>query len=152
MVKTTLEKLVADRLVAIRIEIIELAASNKGTPAARRKKCLELFDEMEAAKRMLANADKPSMGDFSEYAAPVDAIVAYLKRRREPTTEVEIIDSILEGGYRGGRESYRYNLDKAIKNLLTGTGAKGKNGLKGDIRGLIGLKDWPDDHFRRPNS
>jgi hypothetical protein len=74
--------------------------------------------------------------------------VYYLKERGKPAKEDEIIDTILAGGYRGGRQTYRYNLDKAIKNLLTGSGARGKYGLKGDVRGLIGLKDWDDTSLR----
>jgi hypothetical protein len=115
MARTVLESLVADRLEAIRAEIVDLAASGEGTPAERRKRAMALFEESDAGQRMLANLDKPVQGDYSEYDSPTDAIVAYLRRRKRPALENDIIDTILAGGYRGGGASYRYNLDKAIK-------------------------------------
>ena len=51
MTKTVLESLVADGLEAIRAEIVDLAASDKGTAAERRSKALEPQGEYSKYKR-----------------------------------------------------------------------------------------------------
>src|SRR6516225_7862287 len=102
MAKAGLESLVADRLRAIRDEIVDLAASNEGTPGERRRKALALFDDLDVGQRMLANAQPQRIvGGFTEDRDPSEAVVAYLEQRGKPATIAPAV--FLLAKWRSGR-------------------------------------------------
>jgi hypothetical protein len=148
--KTLSEKKVEQWRGEILAELVALAESDEGTGRERRRKALELIDELKVTDRMLSNIKpSPTMGNYTVFRDPSDAVVAFLRDLGRPATEDEIIDGVFEGGFRGGeKDEHRHSVDLAIRNRLTGTGCHNeKLGLKGDIRGLIGLREWDDSLF-----
>jgi hypothetical protein len=143
--KTTSEKRAEQWRQDILAGLVDLAESSEGAPAERRRKAVELVEELKVTDRMLSSArPAPIHGDYSAMRDPSEAVVAFLRDHGRPATEDEIIDGVFEGGFRGGdRDNHRLSVDLAIRNRLTGTGRNHEQlGLKGDIRGMIGLKEW----------
>lgn len=157
--KSNTEKRAEKWLNDLYAQLVDLAGSCEGTPVERRKKALEAIEDVKLTLRMLSSVKPPAaIGDFTLYRDPSAVVRAYLESRGKPATKDEIIDGVFEGGYRGGdKDNFRYTVDQAIRNRLSGTGNKNpKFGLKSnlkmpdgkyDIRGLIGLKDWDDSLF-----
>ena len=150
--KSLAEKKAEQRLAELYGELVELAASCEGSPGERRKKAIEAIENLKITLKMLsAVRPSPVVGNYSSCSDPSEAVVNFLRNRGWPATEIEIIDGVFQGGFRGGdEENHRLSVDLAIRNRLTGTGSKNKKfGLKGNICGLIGLKDWDDAMFKQ---
>jgi hypothetical protein len=148
--KTLSEKKAEQWRSEILSQLADLAESAEGTGTERRRKAFELIEELKVTDRMLSSArPAPVTGDYSGCKDPSEAVVAFLRNHGKPATEDEIIDGVFEGGFRGGdRDNHRLSVDLAIRNRLTGTGRRHEEfGLKGDIRGPIGLSDWDDGLF-----
>ena len=149
--KTLSEKRAEQWRSEILAELVSLAESDEGTGEDRRRKALELVEELKVTDRMLSSArPSPTLGNYSTFRDPSDAVVAFLRDHGRPATEEEIIDGVFEGGFRGGEKAdHRLSVDLAIRNRLTGTGSRSKElGLKGNIDKQIGLKDWDDSLFK----
>src|SRR5215469_783410 len=123
MTKTVLESLVADRLAAIRSEIVDLAASDEGTSAERRINALALFDKWDAlfsewdiAQRALSSSEEPQ-AEYSEYKRATDAILDYLEKVGKPITRKELALALIERGFQRGKKT-EWVIGQAINSFL----------------------------------
>jgi hypothetical protein len=132
MARTVLESLVADQLQAIRAEIVDLAASDKGTSAERRNKAVvlfgkwdELFTEWDIAQRALSSSEEPQ----SEYSI----------------TRNVLIKALADGGFRRGKDNVEWVIGQSINSFLNGRARF--TGILKEVNGLVGKGEWPDDLF-----
>jgi len=128
--------------------LIELAISymSASTAPAFRVEADRIVKEITAADRALTSASDSELD--LRYAAcdrAIDAVLMYLDEVKTPAKLDLIVRSVIEGGYKRGKERLRDVIVKSIQNHLTGTGSKSL-AIK-EINGLIGRYDWPDSSF-----
>ncbi|KAA6459596.1 hypothetical protein DYQ86_15875 [Acidobacteria bacterium AB60] len=135
-------------------EIVDIAASDQGTPAERKRECVKKLDEFEMVIMTICSRPFKYVG----CERPIDAVRMYLEEEGVGRTKRDIIASVLNGGYRGGLtapsglgEAAKRGLPGKIGaaigvHLGQGKGASGDNALR-EHNGLIGLADWDDSRF-----
>lgn len=109
------------------------------------KEAMAILDEMDEIRTMLKVSREAVKGEYSSCRQPIDAVVQYLKNRREPSTKDEIVRSVVEGGFGGGGREQETAVRRSIGVFLNGTGARTK--VIRERNDLIGLGDWEDERF-----
>ncbi len=128
--------------------IIDLAGAGATMHEAAkyREQARKLFDDLETVNRTLAGVADKGDERFSNFIGAIDAIVAFLQERRSPAPKEEIIQGVLNGGFRGGHKGRNAtHVGFGISTNLKGTG-EGKY-IKRAKNGLIGLVEWDDSVF-----
>jgi hypothetical protein len=97
-------------------ELVNLIESTE-----RRRRAIELIEELRVADQMLLHARPQAIiGSYSSFRDPSHAVAAYLKLRGTPATLDEILDALFSGGFRGGqRDDFELSVKMAIHNRLT---------------------------------
>lgn len=113
-----------------------------------KREARRILDQIKTLEKAAENA-RPAMGDhrFSRFKSAILAILAYLDEVGRPVTQDDLIEALLEGGWRRGDDKAETNLKQSIASFSRGLGRKTKQ-IK-EINGLIGRGDWDDSLFSR---
>lgn len=132
-----------DKLLAMLVE----RAAELMTPqsaAIFRPQAKKIIVELKKADRAIASIHEPP-GPFQSCPRHIDAIVKCLADAGRPMREEEIIDTLIDAGYKANDPGTSWKTSKSIMIHLRGTG-KGKHVIK-KIGELIGLPEWDDSLF-----
>lgn len=104
-----------------------------------------ILREFMFADRALTTIVILGANEFADLERPIDAILSYFDKSCAPAIDADLIDGVLNGGFRSHDPKARLILTKSISNHLSGTGAKSQ--LIKTVNGRIGKWNWPDSRF-----
>jgi hypothetical protein len=105
-----------------------------------------LFEQFQLLERAIAGAaDEASDYRYAKYKSAILAILAYLDDVGRPVTQRDLVDALLNGGWRRGDDKAETNLKQSIAAFATGLGRKTKQ-IK-IVNGLIGRGEWDKSRF-----
>jgi hypothetical protein len=113
--------------------------------ASYRDQANAILREFMLADRALATIVIMGANEFADIERPIDAIISYFDKSCAPAIEEDLIQGVLNGGFRSSDPKARLILVKSIGNHLSGTGAKSQ--LIKTVNGRIGKYNWPDSRF-----
>jgi hypothetical protein len=104
-----------------------------------------ILREFMFADHALASIVILGANEFADIERPIDAILSYFDKSCAPAIEEDLIEGVLNGGFRSNDPKARLILVKSIGNHLSGTGAKSQ--LIKTVNGRIGKYNWEDTRF-----
>lgn len=132
------EALVSRHRADLLRQLVELARDK-----TRAQKLLEDLGKAD----MLLNTLKTSTNlKYAKYKKAREALIHIFDESKHPWVEDDIVNEMVNGGWRGGLPGTALLVRKALWQHLYGDGSK-KWPLK-KINGLIGPKEWPDELFK----
>lgn len=113
---------------------------------ANRREADRIFEQFKLLERAIAGAaDESNDYRYSKYKSAILAILAYLDDVERPVSQRDLVDGLLNGGWRRGDDKAETNLKQSIAAFATGLGRKTKQ-IK-MVNGLIGRGEWDDSRF-----
>jgi hypothetical protein len=82
---------------------------------------------------------------YARFKSAITAILAYLDDTGRPVSQEQLIQALIDGGWRHGDEHAATNLKQSIASFVSGLGRKTKQ-IK-QVNGLIGRGEWSSDLF-----
>jgi hypothetical protein len=109
----------------------------------------KLFDELQILDRAVnSTSSETESYRYARHKSAILAILAYLDDVGRPVSQRDLVDALLNGGWRRGNEKAETQLKQGIAAFATGKGLKTKQ-IK-IVNGLIGRGEWDDSRFVNP--